>query len=336
MRLLTRTLLPVVLVPFLLESPARALDSITLENGDVLTGEVVERTDEYVVLDHPQLGQLKIPVKETLTPDRDSGATQLVAESTMPVKQARTDEESEAPAKGGLFGTRILRGWDSSFGAGLSGSQGGLEDTKLNLSFKTKIENPRRLWDFDSAYFLNLTPRGEGDGDIADADITKDQGFAQLRRKWFFPDSQRWQRVFIVARTRYDQNQFQRWKHRIAASAGPGYFLLRNDKWELPANAGFGFSSTFWEQGDTAPEATAGFDVTWNPSSWSRLTTSNQFYWDLSNTSEYRTVQSMLYEIDPGSTGGVGFSFGFLYQHDTDSQGKENDLTYLASLTYGF
>jgi hypothetical protein len=44
----------------------------------------------------------------------------------------------------------------------------------------------------------------------------------------------------------------------------------------------------------------------------------------------------MLYEIDPGSTGGVGFSFGFLYQHDTESQGKENDLTYLASLTYGF
>ena len=319
------------MISSLLESPARALDSITLENGDVLTGEIVERADEYVVLDHPQLGPLKIPVEETLTPGRGSGVTQLMAESTMPVKQARTDEESEAPARGGLFGTRILRGWDSNFGAGLSGSLGGLDDTKLNLSFKTEIEDPRRQWDFDSAYFLNLTPKGEDD-----ADITKDQGFAQLRRNWFFPDSKRWKRTFVVVRIRYDYNQFQPWQHRLAASGGPGYFFLRSDTWQLSANAGVGFSSTFSEQTDTNPEATVGFDLTWNQNSWSRLTTSNQFFLDLSDTDKYRTVQSMFYEIDPGKTGGVGFSFGLLYQHDTESEGKENDLTYLASLTYGF
>lgn len=40
---------------------AHAADTVTLTNGDTITGSLTAQTDEHVVLQHPQLGELKIP-----------------------------------------------------------------------------------------------------------------------------------------------------------------------------------------------------------------------------------------------------------------------------------
>jgi hypothetical protein len=331
MALHIRPLVLVFSLFFVSAGPALALDAITLKNGDVIHGEVVERGRGQVVIEHPQLGRLTLDVDETEISDRDKDMTETVADSGGVAPGEA--QQGRSRASRGLFGTKILRGWKNTFGAGLTGSEGGFEDTKLSISFKTEIEDRKRRWDFDAVYFLNLSPQDE---ESKDQTITKDQGFVQLRRKWFFPDSERWKRSFVVARTRYDYDQFQQWKHRIAASTGPGYFLLRNDRWELPINVGLGFSSIFGDLDDTAPEATLGFDVSWRVTNWASLNTSNQIFLDLQDTDQFRTVQDLRINIEPKEFAGVGFGFGILYRFDSQSDGRENDVTYVSSLTYGF
>ena len=345
MRLQNYLLVCAVLGCLAFGSPVVALESVTLRNGDVLHGELIEKKGDTLIFQHPQLGRLTIDLAKTGVPDREAGETETIAGSSGQLPEspeAKAEEERLRTEEGafdgllkpkpGLFGTRFLRGWKNTFGVGLTGSEGGFEDTKLSLAFRTEIEDRKRSWDFDSAYFLNLSPQARDQG----SQITKDQAFAQLRRRWYFPDTQLWTRFFAVARTRYDFDQFQPWKHRIAASAGPGLFLLRTERWQLPINVGLGFSSTFGRVNRTAPEATFGVDFDWRLTSWAKLRNSNQFFWNLLRTEEFRTVQSIGINFEPEKFAGVGFGVSFLYRFDTESRGRENDLTYVSSLTYGF
>lgn len=54
--------LPLIAIAFLLlAAPPGWADSVTLDNGNMLTGEIVERSDDgAIVLQHPQLGRLRI------------------------------------------------------------------------------------------------------------------------------------------------------------------------------------------------------------------------------------------------------------------------------------
>jgi hypothetical protein len=86
-----RTLLVGLMIGVLAGSAAA--EKIKLANGDVLDGEVVERTADKLVLKHENLGRLEIP----------------------------TSQLSVATTKEGMFGTRFLRGWDRRLEVGASG-----------------------------------------------------------------------------------------------------------------------------------------------------------------------------------------------------------------------
>ena len=74
-------------VSAILVAGSAGADSIKLESGDVLSGEVLEERDDAIVLDHPVLGRVEIP--------RDQIAV----------------EEPPPPSNLGLFGTSLLQGY---------------------------------------------------------------------------------------------------------------------------------------------------------------------------------------------------------------------------------
>ena len=64
-------------------------EPVVLANGDRLDVEVVERRVDYIVIEHPQLGRVRLSLDQL-------------------------DIDTEDPPKPGIFGTSILTGWRQS------------------------------------------------------------------------------------------------------------------------------------------------------------------------------------------------------------------------------
>jgi len=105
-------------------------DEIKLNNGDTIVGTIVEQSDALVVIDHPVLGRLSIPVAAIKPPD--------------------------APPPG-LFGTRLLAGWKREISAGVSGSDDSTNRVDVNgqLALAHDAEHSRQ--DFLASYFYAKT-----------------------------------------------------------------------------------------------------------------------------------------------------------------------------------
>lgn len=334
-------------------------ETITLTNGDRLNGELVERTDTRIVFLHPQLGRLELRSGQVLAlrpsepvptagagglpnaPAAEESAEGRSGEQQAPGEEA-PEEEQGTSAKGrwswfdpksGLFGTPILRGWDNRLGLGLSGSQGGFEDTKLNVIFRTGTRDERRAWIFDGSYFLNVTPPQTDDQDQR---VSKNQALVLLRRDWLRTPLEGWPRLFAFAQGRYQYDQFQPWLHRPAGHAGPGYRLVDNERWRLPVRLGLGVSHAFGQTDRTQFEGMLGFDVELRLNHWNTVTWRNEFVLDLLDARNFRNIESLDWYVDLSEGAGLGFKIGLLYKYDTESVGKVNDLTYLGSLTYDF
>ena len=64
-------------------------DTLVLANGDEINGEIIEWAVDHVVIEHPQLGEMRIELDELKL---DTGT----------------------PPNPGLFGTRFMRGWNTA------------------------------------------------------------------------------------------------------------------------------------------------------------------------------------------------------------------------------
>jgi hypothetical protein len=125
-------------------------ESFELANGDTVTGEVVEQTDERIVLLHPILGHIEIPV------------AQLAAEGVRP----------------GLFGTGFLRGWTKRIGLGVAGAEGNTVRANVTGDVAFSYEDDVKRWLWSASYFWGSSDR--------DTDTNK--AFAGIERDFKFED----------------------------------------------------------------------------------------------------------------------------------------------------
>jgi len=139
--------------------------SVDLNNGDKLSGEILERTDTHIVVDHPVLGRLEIPRDQVKPP------------------------KSENP---GLFGSSFLAGWSRTFQVGIAGSQGNSENTNVAAALDLDYADDRKRWAFDAAYQFGAS----------EGETSQHNAFTSLRRDWLLADS-RWF-FFGLGRGDYD------------------------------------------------------------------------------------------------------------------------------------
>ena len=292
-----RSVTIVIMIFVLLGFPSFALAHVVeLENGDRLNGTIVERTDDVVVMEHPVLGRLEIPQDKI-----------------------RRKEEAE---EGGLFGTKFLRGWDSTVGLGLSGSEGTTEDVDLNVTFNTRYADARKRWDIRAAYFIS----GE------DGNRSKNEGWLDVDRDWLFSES-KW---FFFADGRYDYDEFQAFDHRLAAHVGPGYDLFTDETWDIIGRLGVGVNHTFGGEERTNPEGLVGLNLTWRLTENQTIESRNRVFPNLEDTEEVRTINSLDWIINISRGGPISLKFGAEFQYDSETEGEETDLTYYGNLNYSF
>ncbi|WP_432798856.1 DUF481 domain-containing protein [Poriferisphaera sp. WC338] len=313
-------------------STATNAASVQLSNGDTINGEVLEVTEEHIVINHPVIGQVRIlktqvtNLDAVLNPDAPTepaseAKPEPVAEPTPPEEPV---VEDVIP---GVLGTNFLRGWEKSLQAGVSGSAGNSETTDINIGANAKFENDLKRWDFSSALFYSE----------ADGKETKNQAYAQLVRDWKFIDSP-W---FIFAQGRYDYDNFQAYEHRVSPSGGLGYQFYDTDDFKLRSTFGAGFAYNFGDVDKKfVPEANMGISGEWNINDHNSLTAGSQYFPSFEDPmSIYRIVSNAEWKIKMDSARGLSLKLGLLHEYNSQTDGTDtnnNDLQYYAALVLDF
>lgn len=161
-----RKILGILTLCVLLPSGRAVGDKIELKNGDILNGDVIESTEAYVLLQHPVLGQVKVPRSEI------------------------KPEKKENP---GLFGTSFMQGWNREANLGVNGAEGNTVNFNLTGGFDLNAENERRRWTWSGRYIFKTT----------DNSTTDNNARVQTRYDWLLPESRFF--VFVEPLYDFDQ-----------------------------------------------------------------------------------------------------------------------------------
>ncbi|MCG2634525.1 MAG: DUF481 domain-containing protein [Gammaproteobacteria bacterium] len=156
--------LAVTLISLLHCTPVLA-ETLTLANGDTLTGTLVEQKDGHLLFDHPTLGRLTLQTAQLVQPVVATSAQSGVPKTTLE--------------------TRIE--------AGLNGARGNSHTTKYRLGFDRRRETAALRRHFRAAYH-----KASSDGQTDENELS-----AELTRDWLLPDSP-WFR-FARARYDWDE-----------------------------------------------------------------------------------------------------------------------------------
>jgi putative salt-induced outer membrane protein YdiY len=290
-----------LLIALLLSSVAVA-ETVELKSGDKLENVVViERTPEHVIVEHPVLGRLEIPAIEV------------------------KPEEVET-VKPGLFGTRFMRGWTRSAGAGLSGSSGVTREVNMNAELNAGFESDDHRARFATRYFLSASRQNGKYGNTRN-DVTTVylHDFLIADSKWFY---------FGSGEHRYDE--FQNWKHRFVVAGGLGYDFLRNDDWTISGRFGPGYTRKTEGENKDEANAVASFNSTWRISDGNSITFVSSYFPSLNDLPEFRSLSRLEWKVATGIVEGLGIKLGGSYEYNSTNSGDNNDRKYYGTLIYDF
>jgi hypothetical protein len=299
------------IVTFLCAGAALA-DTVELKTGEKLEGVILETTDDLVVLQHPVLGIINIPVQEI-----------------------KPTDEKEVPA--GLFGTSILYGWNKAISAGVTGQTGKSHEFSVNVDLNLNRETERNRMQYVARFY-----RARSDG------TTTDNAFdTRYTHDFLFPPTA-WFPFFTVG---YRLDSQQDWLHRLGAQAGVGYEFIKNDEWEVIGRVGGGISQTLTDEraedtnGDkigpdpvrTEPDVLAALTLLWNYYEGQSLSAGTTYLLDLADTPNYRSESRAEWKIAVGFVEGLAFKAGTSFIYDSHEIGSlKRDHRYYANLVYDF
>lgn len=280
-------------------APAAA-DTLTLANGDVLHGEIVEWAVDHVEIEHPQLGRVRLSLDQL---EVDTGT----------------------PPSPGLFGTTFLRGWKRTIDFGWNGRQGS-EDTRnitagLNFSYGDEF----RRWRVTGRYYYNRSSDGDNDNNAR----------LDLRRDWLFP-GHAW---FAFGAVRYQFDEFEAWRHRTVLSLGPGYSLLRRESHDLDLRMGPTFTKEYAGDRSEKGEWLVGIDYQWTISKRSSLRLSNDFYVEAKpNAGDVRNLSLAEWQLAIAERPALSLKIGGSNEYDSDPDPDDaaNDLRYYLGIGLDF
>lgn len=329
------SILVLALVPAVL--PARA-DKVDLANGDSIEVEIVEETEQGLVVVHEQLGRMEI---------------------------ARSELKPPEPEEPGLFGSSFLRGWSRRVSLGLAGSQGNSQDVSLNSGVRVENDTDTYRGLFEGAYFLAWSTRRQtytvpapGGGTVEDVVIYRDRstnrGFLRYAHDFKLSES----RFYLFGKGRFAYDEFQLWQFRITGNGGVGYSIFKNEAMELRGEIGgginwsrypvtFALQQALIAENATSPnssvccksikgELTIGLLYDWQITDGQKFSFDFGYFPDVELWSQYRILADIFYEIVLSQRYDLSLALGITDEYDTTQRPEQNNLQYIAKLVYQF
>lgn len=284
---------------------------VRLADGSRIRGRLIEETERAYVIEADQLGRVEIPrgnVVELLDPSVALGPK----------------ESREAPPPPGILGTGVLAGWTKNIALGFTGKTGNTEALDLYSKFSGDYSDDERRWRVRAAYFYGMV----------ESDNTKDEGFANGRRDWLFPD----EKLFLWAESRVDYNAFKDYQFRVGGFGGVGYAFVDEAALKMLGRLGAGASREFGVVDETVPEALIAFEADWNVTERQNFSFINTLFPDLDSLGDFRNFTEAAYNIKVDTGRGLSLKFGIQNDYDsfTEDDSAHNDLTYFGALVLDF
>jgi len=293
-----RLLSPAFVIVFCVS--AASADTLKLANGDKLNGEIVEWAVDYVVIDHPQLGRVRVSLEQL---DLDTGT----------------------PPSRGFMGTTFLRGWNRHIDLGWTGRVGSTDTLNITAGLNFNYTDEFTRWKLTGRYFYNNSDDGDDDNNAR----------VDLRRDWLFPGHS-W---FAFASLRYQFDQFENWQHRTVLSAGPGYNLVHSEAHKLDLRVGPTFTREYAGDRDSKGEVLFGVDYDWTISSRSSLHFANDFYLEYTPAfADFRNLTTAEWKLRIIEAPSLSLKIGGSNEYDSnpDEDDEANDLRYYLALGLDF
>lgn len=317
-------LLPILLFVLLVSTIAHG-DEVEMIGGDVLHGQIVEETDEYIVLMHEVLGLITIPRSGVAVLRRGNSQAEpvqpapLATGEQMPTGPIRAKTAAVVPESPNAVKRK------SHLDVGLDLSAGNTDESKLSLGFETTYTSPTMRGRLDARYYFNIT-----DGDTTDNkfNVTATRDWLKADSKWFY---------FIEGT--YDYDQFESWRHRVSGHGGPGYHLIRKDDLFLDLRGGIGSKNEWGSENDSLQfEGRVGLHFGWDLSERQVLRFNATVFPVLDDFSNVRTLEviSWRYRLDDQTPLSLTLRFTHEYQAIVDPGKDKHDTRLLIGLSFEF
>jgi putative salt-induced outer membrane protein YdiY len=346
-----------ILLTLLMLPTAGHAATVTLANGDQLTGQVVEQTADHLRLKHPVLGEVELAMagvdaiegaageasakaktagQATPTPWSNSegqavaknsgqGEAEQAANQQPDPKTAQAKADKAESTEPKYWEATVLPKWEKSLALGFSGTEGNSDNQSLNAQFQLKKKTDAVRLNFNNRFFY-ATSNDKTTQNEFNSELTTD--FLKPESPWF-----------IFTQTSYEYDEFEPWRHRVGGYIGPGYTFVERDDLELVGRVGAGGNYEFGEVNELTPEALLGSEVlTWKITDHQTLTGKATLYPDLEATSEFRLVSSAEWKVKINRAEGLSLKFGVENEYESITKGpsEHNDLKYYGALDYAF
>jgi len=326
------------------QTPAGVLVRVVLANGDALTGVVVSRSADVIVLQHAALGEVHINMSDVTrvapVPKVAWDGPALKSDSTSrsslaPNPTSGADGESAAqPATNATPASAVARElegakaekWSGAAELGLNGSAGNTERANLRFSFETTRDRPR-----DALYFSTLYKTSSKDGETIENRLEM-----RSRQEWkSLGDATRW-RVFFEETGEIDQ--FQDFDFRLALTGGFRYRVVNTKATSLIGRLGLGFSREFGSADDNIkPEALAALEFRHKFNGRLEFVGKGEIYPELQDQGQFRSLLRGSLDIKLTDDKSLALRLGAEHRFDsTPGDAKRSDIDYFLTLVYSF
>jgi putative salt-induced outer membrane protein YdiY/preprotein translocase subunit YajC len=281
-------------------------DEITLKGGDVIHGKVIEQNDDGVLLDHEDLGQIKIASDRVasvlIATDEVSQPTEQVEPETGPPAPSRLIEEPEFEKLKAFTVRAKENGWSSSIDLSLTSETGNTDERSFRVGGKLGREYGQVKFASDLSYY-NKESDGENTDDKLTIGLLRDRSFEDS--DWFF---------FMMGR--YDYDVFESWRHRAAFHTGPGYKLIQKADFWMDLRAGPGVRKEWGsETDDPEAEGLIGSSFEWKPTAKQTFSFKTLFYAAFSDFSDNRTRTTFDWDYLLNDEINLSFVLGILHEY---------------------
>ncbi|MEM9109309.1 MAG: DUF481 domain-containing protein [Planctomycetota bacterium] len=322
-------------------------DTVELVNGDVLTGTVVEQTEQGVMLDHAILGNITLPkariAKVTLDQEQPAEPTRpaeqpkrapnprLAGEASGTADKQRADiqalkaKAAEAAIEDRSLWQRFREDWTSKLTLGLNGSAGPTDRQDYRIKFKTGFEDGRDRITFDSSWYYATANDTQTENQF-EANLTRD--WLKKDAPWFF---------FVKGQYKFDHNRA--WENRTSAFGGGGYTLKKTDEVEVNTRLGFGGTYEYGSVNDFTPEALFGGSIIkWNLSERAAIAGETLYFPSLEDSANFRIESSLTWTYKLDMADGLSLKLGIENEYDsrTPNENQNNDIRYFGAVVLSF
>lgn len=215
--------------------------------------------------------------------------------------------------------------WDSHVNVAFNAAAGNTEESSLRIGGRSRRRTPGTRLRLDATYYLSTS----------ESVIDNNKLTVGVQHDWLLRES-RW---FFFADSRFDYDQFESWRQRLASHVGPGYDIIDEDGLHLNARGGVGPRKEWGsEDDDWKPEGLFGLRFDWEITRRQSFDASAAIFPILGSSGTYRTRSAanwavrVFNDLDLSVTTGVTHE----YQSQVDPGKDHNDLRFFTGVQFDF